>query len=207
MIGFHRSSCRLSPGIGSVCVKETRRTVNPLPPGSLGALPRASTMKHAIYIIIIALLAFFSVHRYNVVERELKTLRTKNDSKIEDLQNKLNGIEDWRKEVFVDCNHKGRSNEPNYPDGACRFKIPTKSAEVGQMVSLNCYGKCSQKGEDYVQYLQKRIVKEENGCIWVEGDNKTLSYDSRYYGWLCEGDYEIKGVYLGTAEKYVSKLK
>lgn len=30
----------------------------------------------------------------------------------------------------------------------------------------------------------KRIVKKKNDRIWVEGDNKKMSKDSRFFGWI-----------------------
>ncbi len=168
-------------------------------------------MKHAIYIIVIAFLAFLVVSYSNdvqVAQDKLYAVRVEKNTEIESLKKELNAIEDWRKDVFVDCNHKGRSNEPTYMDGACRFRVPIESSEVGQSVAIRCYnGKCSLPGEDPTQLIQKRIIKKSGDCIWVEGDNKPLSYDSTEFGWLCKGDYSIYGLFIGTAEKYTLELK
>jgi len=120
-------------------------------------------------------------------------------------------IEEWRKDIFVNCNNSGKSNEPVYMEKACRFMMESPnnvplSYYVGKAVNVICYhAKCSQDGSEEIS-LQKRVKKVKDNCIWIEGDNPKISYDSRYYGWLCGDDFFIPFVFLGTAEKYVFEL-
>ena len=40
--------------------------------------------------------------------------------------------------------------------------------------------------------LAKRIYQiNEAGCYWLIGDNKEISYDSRYAGWLCPNQHIV----------------
>lgn len=45
------------------------------------------------------------------------------------------------------------------------------------------------------QWVVKRVTQvDEEGCWWLEGDNKDASYDSRAYGWICREDISYFGV-------------
>ncbi len=53
------------------------------------------------------------------------------------------------------------------------------------IVTLRCYN-CGEHGTADGEGLRKRIIRvREDNCIWIEGDNKAESYDSRAYGWVC----------------------
>lgn len=81
----------------------------------------------------------------------------------------------------------------------------------GDIISFSCLNKCNNeafKVESGEMILTKRLIKiDENGCYWVEGDNKDNSYDSRDFGWICKNqDIRINGVVTAIGDK-VLKLK
>lgn len=43
--------------------------------------------------------------------------------------------------------------------------------------------------------LVKRIVAENQGCYWLEGDNSLASEDSRALGWFQRGDLKGKVIH------------
>jgi hypothetical protein len=62
-----------------------------------------------------------------------------------------------------------------------QYRLPKE----GEIVGLVCISRCEQPN----QPLQKRVIHiDDKGCYWLEGDNKSNSYDSKYFGWLCPED-------------------
>ena len=90
----------------------------------------------------------------------------------------------------------GKSMEPTLKDGESHFIDPTKDPQPDDIISFDCLVEKCKNGDDAEKKgLIKRVIKRDGNRIWVEGDNKTISHDSRYYGWLTIGqDIEIDGV-------------
>jgi hypothetical protein len=75
-----------------------------------------------------------------------------------------------------------------------RYNIPKE----GDIISFSCFSKCNR--EDFKtasgeMILTKRLIKINDDCYWVEGDNKEESFDSRDFGWICKNqDIRVNGV-------------
>lgn len=92
----------------------------------------------------------------------------------------------------------GTSMEPTLKDGDSHFIDPTnKNPQPNDIISFYCLVEKCKNGDPAEKVgLHKRVIKRDGNRIWVEGDNKAMSYDSRYYGWLTIGkDVEIEGVF------------
>jgi type IV secretory pathway protease TraF len=64
---------------------------------------------------------------------------------------------------------------PTISDGDM-IKLINKPAKVGDIVGFQLPG-------EKLPFI-KRVIKIENGNLWVEGDNKEHSADSRVFGWI-----------------------
>jgi hypothetical protein len=81
----------------------------------------------------------------------------------------------------------GKSMEPTLYDGDTLILNFFSTPKVDDIVVFDCFSKCNSTGK--LEVLTKRIIKiDENGCYWVEGDNKDFSRDSRTFGNLCPSD-------------------
>lgn len=92
----------------------------------------------------------------------------------------------------------GKSMEPTMKDGESYLVDPTnKNPQPNDIISFDCLVEKCKNGDPAERVgLDKRVIKRDGDRVWVEGDNKAVSYDSRYYGWLTIGkDIEIDGVY------------
>lgn len=90
---------------------------------------------------------------------------------------------------------EGRSMEPTLVDGQKVNLDIYKELTIGDVIIFKCFSKCDRDGVEIV--LVKRLIEiNEQGCYWIEGDNKNHSYDSRNYGWLCSEDVFIGGVVM-----------
>lgn len=90
---------------------------------------------------------------------------------------------------------KGRSMSPTIGKNDVSVSIPFlfSSPKIGDIFSFICNEKCDGGRYSDIDTTTKRIIDiNENGCYWVEGDNKEKSYDSRDFGWLCPEDIRIK---------------
>jgi signal peptidase I len=87
----------------------------------------------------------------------------------------------------------GRSMEPTLFDGD-ELTVDTKaSPAIGDAIVFDCVS-CEGYTGNFA--LTKRIYKiNSDGCFWLMGDNKEISYDSRVSGWLCpEENILVHGV-------------
>lgn len=100
---------------------------------------------------------------------------------------------DTTKVVFVG---DGSSMEPTLQDGDEIVVNSSRKPQPGDIIVFKCYDKCTQfPGE----IMTKRLDQiNENGCLWVLGDNREVSYDSRAFGALCADDFELYGVVTDT---------
>ncbi|MDZ7611806.1 MAG: S24/S26 family peptidase [Candidatus Moranbacteria bacterium] len=97
-----------------------------------------------------------------------------------------------RLEYFVG---QGDSMLPTIREGAELTVDPEARVSENDIIVFTCR-KCKQKNDD-IDILTKRLIaKNEKGCLWVEGDNKANSYDSRDFGWLCPEEIELHGVVI-----------
>jgi signal peptidase I len=82
----------------------------------------------------------------------------------------------------------GPSMKPTLSDETLQMGTYSFTPKPGDIISFNCVAdKC---GDEYI--IQKRIIKINNdGCFWVEGDNKEESFDSRDFGWLCPSEIQF----------------
>lgn len=81
----------------------------------------------------------------------------------------------------------GKSMEPTFYDGDTLVVNFFSTPRVDDIVVFDCFSKCNSTGK--LEVLTKRITRiDENGCYWVEGDNKDFSRDSRTFGNLCPSD-------------------
>jgi len=82
----------------------------------------------------------------------------------------------------------GPSMEPTLSDKTIQLNTYSFNPKPGDIISFNCVAdKC---GDEFI--IQKRIIKiNEDGCFWVEGDNKDESFDSREFGWLCTSEIKF----------------
>jgi phage repressor protein C with HTH and peptisase S24 domain len=74
--------------------------------------------------------------------------------------------------------------EPSYKEGDLVLGLCWFTPKPGQVVIL----KTDQR------YLIKRIIRLEPGQVWVEGDNKAASTDSRTKGLYSTSEIEAKAV-------------
>ncbi len=87
----------------------------------------------------------------------------------------------------------GKSMNPTIRDGDRTVYNMFATPKSGDIIAFDCFSKYEESGE--LVPLVKRIIKiNEQGCYWVEGDNKTNSKDSRDYGWLCPRDINLPQV-------------
>jgi len=94
---------------------------------------------------------------------------------------------------------EGASMEPTILSGAEIVGDPNKKPEIDDIIIFDCE-KCKIERND-ISILTKRLLKIDNkNCYWVEGDNKSNSYDSRNFGWLCPSDIDFLGVFVPTKE-------
>jgi len=112
----------------------------------------------------------------------------------------------------------GNSMEPTLHAGDIVIANPlSKKLVPGAIYGITCYN-CGDDGVMRGEGLRKRVirVRAEDRCIWIEGDNKPVSYDSRDYGWVCprgtapgKPEYEIDGrIYpLVTVNRWIRSLK
>ena len=94
----------------------------------------------------------------------------------------------------------GGSMEPTFHSGenfcADNLVVP----KINDVIYLTCFSKCT-NNNNYLESergtqitLLKRITQIDGDKIWVEGDNKSKSVDSRAYGWLSPSDFKLLGV-------------
>lgn len=89
----------------------------------------------------------------------------------------------------------GDSMAPTILDGEEIVVDPNLKPEINEIIVFSCE-KCKIKEND-IDILTKRVKTiNEQDCLWVEGDNKAKSYDSRDFGWLCPGEIEFMGTLI-----------
>ncbi len=78
--------------------------------------------------------------------------------------------------------------EPTLHDGDIVIGNPFSAPKVNDVIVFDCLAdRC--KTKDGSPTLVKRIIQiDDQGCYWIEGDNKDNSTDSRKYGWLCPSE-------------------
>ncbi len=93
----------------------------------------------------------------------------------------------------------GASMEPTYHSGDWFYATHLASPKINDVIYFDCFSKCT----DNYRYnhvreitLIKRIAQIDGDKIWVEGDNKEYSTDSRVYGWLSPSDIKLLGVVI-----------
>jgi len=75
---------------------------------------------------------------------------------------------------------------------------PTLSNYNVTIIAPNYYKHFEMKIGDIVfcdangKHLCKRIIKIKKYKVWVEGDNKSMSYDSRGFGWIDKAQVRAK---------------
>lgn len=90
---------------------------------------------------------------------------------------------------------EGASMEPTIKDGEEIVADPNKIPEKNDIMVFRC-DKCKSAINE-IDILTKRVIrKNDQDCLWVEGDNKQKSLDSRNFGWLCPEEIEFLGVVL-----------
>lgn len=93
----------------------------------------------------------------------------------------------------------GPSMLPTIPEAGGLLVENIGSPEVGDIVIFRCEVKaCNYPGNrwDVINYT-KRIEYKKGNCYYFLGDNPPNSYDSRDYGWLCEGkDFTMLGTVI-----------
>lgn len=83
----------------------------------------------------------------------------------------------------------GSSMEPTMSDGDGTYNEYKVKAEVNDIVSFYCTKPDCYEGATHKGSMVKRLVKiRDDGAWWVEGDNKSTSFDSRHFGWLLPSD-------------------
>ncbi len=104
----------------------------------------------------------------------------------------LKYIPSSRYEVFIGT---GTSMEPTLFNNDEITVDPQAIPERGDVIVFDCI---SCEGYSGSGTLTKRIYEiDQQGCFWVMGDNKEISYDSRIAGWLCPGqNIEVHGVVI-----------
>lgn len=105
-------------------------------------------------------------------------------------------LPDTTKTAFVG---DGSSMEPTLQDGAEIVVDSRRVPRSGEIIVFKCKEKC----KDFPgEIMTKRLDSiDENGCYWVLGDNRAVSYDSRTFGKLCENDFELYGVVVDANNK------
>lgn len=89
----------------------------------------------------------------------------------------------------------GESMEPTFHNGDRLFSNFFDTPEINDVIIFDCLSKCTNDGN--LITLIKRLDKiNDQGCYWVEGDNKNHSFDSRNYGWLCPSDIAFARVVI-----------
>lgn len=83
--------------------------------------------------------------------------------------------------------------EPLFKDKGFVFirKYLLHSPQTGDVIVLKC--------PRFKIPLLKRVMKINRDLVWVEGDNKKGSYDSRTFGWVSRKD--IQGKVLGQVSR------
>lgn len=81
----------------------------------------------------------------------------------------------------------GNSMEPTLRDGQrSLFVRPYRSVRVGDIILLRHSG----------ELMIKRVTETRDGMIWVLGDNREESTDSRKFGWI--GSCEVVGLFVAA---------
>jgi signal peptidase I len=102
-----------------------------------------------------------------------------------------------RIEYFVG---QGDSMLPTIKEGNELAVDPETEIKVDDIIVFTC-PECKVMQDD-IDILTKRLIaKDENGCFWVEGDNKEKSYDSRDFGWLCPNEIRLHGKVVEVKEE------
>ena len=90
--------------------------------------------------------------------------------------------------IFKAVEVRGESMSPNYNDGDwLLFRLlPAKSKGIELVGKVVLIQRRSNVGEDFLQIKRVTQVHDDNdeARIWVEGDNKSASTDSRNWGVL-----------------------
>lgn len=98
---------------------------------------------------------------------------------------------------------EGDSMLPTIPEERTCHYLDKREPRVGDIISFDCLDDfCDPNHMDGgpVDGEMKRLtqirLKDGKPCYWVEGDNKKVSYDSRYHGCIPEDKISIDGVVI-----------
>lgn len=65
--------------------------------------------------------------------------------------------------------------------------------DVGENCAFTCLVDKCINGDN--RRFGKNLTKKDGDCYWFEGnEDRTTSWDSRWYGWLCGDELQIEGV-------------
>lgn len=136
------------------------------------------------FIIIISLIIAIITTALIIPDENKKSFLKKDTTQ----KNKHSNNNEFRycTEVRVEGNSMQPTLQPN--QRVCAYQ---EEPQVNDLVVFKCKN-CGIEHEAI-----KRLMKIENNCYWVEGDNSKNSFDSREFGFLCKDNLE----YIWKVEK------
>lgn len=110
------------------------------------------------------------------------------------------GIVNWENVVGRDITFPisivgigGGSMSPTLHDNDSVVISPLVDPVPGKIIVFTCLvDRCEKRNK----FIKRVIGINKENCIWVEGDNRDFSYDSRKYGWLCQNEIFYHGVVI-----------
>jgi signal peptidase I len=87
----------------------------------------------------------------------------------------------------------GESMQPTIMNGQTYSIDTSLTPKEGDIIAFNCSSTACQRRN--IKMLCKRLIKiREDGAWWVEGDNKSNSWDSIDFGWILPNERSNVGV-------------